>query len=240
VFKPESPFLNIPTNTNLRQAFFLDGIRHAFEIADYAFSRLTSNLRELVRHHSDLVRPNGYAKYFLDAWAFVDSVDRLLALWKLQPNADTIPDSWCPSRLGNELQQIRNIRNVSDHLAQRVDQIISSNSSALGELSWVRVFSLEPPVMKSFLIRPGFLPGKLNFQLNIPRNNLNIHNSIANILLKAHTYTADLSETYMKVTDLAHFAEASLHENFKTQNIQKTHGADMLASCDLQFPEQSD
>lgn len=236
MFDPQSPFLNIPVNTNLRQAFFLDGIRHAFEIANLAFLRLTENLNDLAAPQTNPEGFRGYSEYFLDAWAFVDAVNRLMALWKLQPNADTIPDPWRPSSFSQELQQIRNVRNVSDHFAQRVDQIVSSNGSALGELSWVKVQSLEPPIMKSYLIRPGFLPGKLNFQLNLLRDEIHIQNNIANIQLKAHTYTANLSHTYTKLVGLAQFAESSLADSFRAYRNFKTHGADMFASCDLQFP----
>jgi hypothetical protein len=210
VFDPQSPFLNIPINTNIRQAFFLDGIRHAFEMANTAFLRLSKNLNDLVAPQTEFGNFSGYGKYLLDAWAFVDSVDRLLALWKLQPNADTIPDPWKPSKLKEEFKQIRNIRNVCDHLAQRVDQIVASNSLALVELSWVRVLSLEPPAMKSYLIRPGFLLEKLNLQINLPRDGVHIQHNIANILLKAHAYTANLSHAYTKVVGLGQFAESSL------------------------------
>ena len=161
MFFPKSPFLNFPSNLDRRQAFYLDGIRHAAEIIELSFSRLSDNLTALVRDVSESKRPNSYAIYYLDAWAFVDAVDRLIALWKLQPNADLIPYLWSPIKLTDELKVIREIRNVSDHIAQRADQIISSNTAALGELSWVTVLSESPLEIKSCLIRPGFLPHSL-------------------------------------------------------------------------------
>lgn len=147
MFNADSPFLNIPDNLDRKQAFYIDAIRHAFEIIDYSFLRLTINLNELtIKHESESLRPNNYALYYLDAWAFVDALDRLLALWKLQPNAETIPDPWNPDSLKANMLNIRNIRNVSDHLAQKADQIISSNSTALGELSWITVIKIDPPI----------------------------------------------------------------------------------------------
>lgn len=235
MFNPDSPFLNIPVNINIKQAFFLDGMRHAFEIADMAFLRLSKNLNDLEEPQKNSKNFSGYSEYFLDAWAFVDSVDRLLALWRLQPGAETIPNPWQPSSLSEELRQIRNIRNVSDHLANRIDQIVASNSAALGELSWVRVLNLDPPVMKSYFIRPGFLPGQLEFKINLPKGKIYIQDNIANILLKAHTYIANLSQAYTKVVDLAFFAESSLADSFKAYKDIGTYGNDMFSSCDLQF-----
>lgn len=236
MFKPKSPFLNIPSNTDQRQAFFLDGIRHAFEIADYAFSRLTTGLTELVQAHSDSNLPSSYAKYYLDAWAFVDAVDRLLALWKLRPNAQTIPPPWNPENLTKDLEQIRNIRNVSDHLASRAAQVISSGTASLGELSWITVCSIDPTIMKSSLIRPGFLTASIKLQMSLPRENLFVYNSASNILLKSHTYTANLSYAYTRIVDLANYAESSLLAAINSTSSSKPLGADLFAICDLEFP----
>ncbi|RUQ31194.1 MAG: hypothetical protein EKK68_08605 [Candidatus Competibacteraceae bacterium] len=235
MFEPNSPFLNLPANLDRKQAFYLDGIRHAFEIIDYAFTRLSSGLNEIGKNHLETNRPTSYVSYYLDAWAFVDALDRLVALWKLQPAANTIPDPWKPDKLKERMRHIRDIRNVSDHLAQRADQIISKNSTALGELSWITVISLEPPEMKSCFIRPGFLPSSVKFQMNIPKQNLFITNGAGNILLKAHTYTANLSEAYQQLIDLAQYAEASLKSAFKMQGGSKPIGGDLFAICDLDF-----
>lgn len=237
MFKPDSPILNFPANLDRRQAFFLDGMRHAFEIAHLSFDRLTTNLADLAKSDSEGNRPKGYTTYYLDAWAFVDAVDRLLALWTLQPNADAIPDEWSPSNLRDELRSIRDIRNVSDHLAQRADQIISSGTAALGELSWVDVTSIEPPIMKSYLIRPGFLPRTIRGQLNIPKKSITVHNGSANVLLKAHTYTADLTSVFVRIIDLAHYVEFSITAAFSSAEASQPIGGDLFWSCDLVFPE---
>lgn len=238
MLKPDSPFKNIPSNTHPRQAFFLDGLRHAFEIADLAFSRLAAGLPALLDAQSRSALPKSFAPYYLDAWAFVDAVDRLRILWKLQPGAEGIPEPFNAASLHRDLQAIRKIRNVSDHLAQKADQIVSLKASALGELSWVTVYSLDPPVMKSAFIRPGFLQASVNFQLNIPKEKLHVHGSVANILLKAANHTADLSFTYSRLLSLAQFAESSLESMFARGSAVRPYGTDMFASCNLEFPGQ--
>ncbi len=237
MFKSDSPLLNFPSNLDRRQAFFLDGMRHAFEISDYAFDRLTKNLSELAMLHSEGGRPNGYGKYYLDAWAFVDAVDRLLALWKMQPNTDGIPDRWNPAGLRQELSAIRDVRNVMDHLAQRAEQVISSGTAAMGELSWVNVTSVNPPAMKSYLIRPGFLSPLVNFQLNIPKGKIFVCNGSANVFLKAHTYTADLSLAHVCMAELAAYVEASAELSFSIAQAGGVVGGDLIAACDLIFPK---
>jgi len=221
-----------------RQAFFLDGLRHAFEIAELAFGRLAAGLPALLDAQSKSALPESFAPYYLDAWAFVDAVDRLQALWKLQPGVEGIPEPFSPARIENDFKDIRKIRNVSDHLAQKAEQIVSLKGSALGELSWVTVYSLEPPVMKSAFIRPGFLPASINLQLNIPKEKLHIYGSVANILLKAANHVADLSFAHSRLVSLAHFAESSLDSMFAKSTVSKPFETDMFASCDLKFPEK--
>jgi hypothetical protein len=240
MFKPNSPLLNFPSNLDRRQAFFLDGMRHAFEISDYAFDRLTKSLSELAKLHSEGGRPSGYGKYYLDAWAFVDSVDRLLVLWKMQPNTDGIPDRWNPVGLRQELSAIRDVRNVMDHLAQRAEQVLSSGTAAMGELSWINVTSVDPPVMKSYLIRPGFLNSLNKLQLNIPKRELIVRNGSANLLLKAHTHTADLSLAYVRMADLAVYVEESARLSFSATQSGTVIGGDLIAACDLVFPKVGD
>lgn len=239
MFKPDSPFLNLPANLERKQAFYLDGIRHAFEIIECAFTRLSGGLSELGKDYSETSRPSSYAAYYLDAWALVDALDRLVALWRLQPSAHTIPAPWSPDKFQEEMRDIRNIRNVSDHLAQRADQIISKNSTALGELSWITVLNIEPLEMKSCFIRPGVLSPKIHFKINIPKQSLFIANGSGNILLKAHTYTANLSEAYQKAAGLAQYAEASLKSSFSNLDTSKPIGGDLFAICDLVFSAEN-
>lgn len=235
MFKPDSPFMNFPRNLDRRQAFYFDGIRHAFEIIDHAYSRLTTGLTELAMNHPKENLHGSYAHYYLDAWAFVDALDRLLALWKLQPRSESIPPPWNPDSLRDDMRRIRDIRNVSDHLAQRADEIISSNTAALGELSWVTVLSIEPPVMKSCFIRPGFLPSSVKFQMNLPKEKLFIKNSSGNVLLKAHTHTANISEAYERILGLANYAESDLKTSFESADFSTSVGGDLFASCYLDF-----
>ncbi|MBK1648073.1 hypothetical protein [Rhabdochromatium marinum] len=100
------------------------------------------------------------------------------------------------------------------------------------------VYSLDPPVMKSAFIRPGFLQASINYQLNIPKESLHIYDSVANILLKAANHTADLSFAHSRLVSLAHFAESSLESMFAKSAAVKPYGTDLFASCDLAFPEK--
>jgi len=134
MISPDSPFKNIPQNLDRKQAFFLDGIRHAAEICDLSYKRLTAGLHDLGLKPQGATTETTYAPYFLDAWAFVDAADRLRCLWESQPNASSIPEPFAPAILRSELGSIRKVRNLADHIAQRADQVVSLNAAALGLL----------------------------------------------------------------------------------------------------------
>lgn len=146
-----SPFLNIPVALDRKQAVFLDGMRHTAQIVDMSYRRLCQALTHIALGETS----SGFAHVFLDTWALIDAADRFRSLWELQPNAATIPYQYSPSALRSRLQDIRNVRNVSAHIAQKIDQIVSLNSSVLGAISWVSLLSHAPLKVKTYLSAPG-------------------------------------------------------------------------------------
>lgn len=73
----DSILKKIPANVSAKQAVFLDGIRHAAEIMDIAYGRLQETLTQLALHPPTATElPDISAHVFLDAWSFIDAVDR--------------------------------------------------------------------------------------------------------------------------------------------------------------------
>jgi hypothetical protein len=155
----DSALRRIPVNVDPKQAIFLDGIRHAVEIMDVAYSRLRDALTNLaLTPPASNELPDISSHIFLDAWAFVDAVDRFRMLYMQMPGIkfgakkDVIPT------LQEATQEFRSLRNVADHLAQRADLVVSRNGAALGELSWLTGVQLQPEVIAwHCTLRPGTL-----------------------------------------------------------------------------------
>ncbi len=155
----DSVLRRIPVNVAPKQALFLDGIRHAVEILDVTYGRLRDALTHLALNppvQNEL--PDVFAHIFLDAWGFVDAIDRFRMMYSQMPgikfgNAkDGIPP------LREVTQEFRNLRNVADHLAQRADLVVSRNGAALGELTWLTGAQLQPEVIAwHCTLRPGAL-----------------------------------------------------------------------------------
>ena len=171
-----SPFLNIPVALDKKQAVFLDGLRHSAQIADHAYKRLCTGLTEQATKLSESRGSNEFTPLFLDAWAFIDSTDRFRSLWEMQPHSVDIPEPFSKRALKLQLNGIRDLRNVSAHISQKIDQIIAINSSVLGSINWLTMISKSPVEIKTCFIRPGIMLGKVSDQLAIPSKDIQFCN----------------------------------------------------------------
>lgn len=231
----ESPFKNIPQNLDRKQAFFIDGIRHAAEICDLSYKRLTAGLRDIALKPQGSPPESSYAPFFLDAWAFVDAADRLRCLWASQPNADSLSGDFSPEVLRQELGPIRKVRNIADHIAQRADHVVSLNAAALGILAWVTLTSETLIAAKTCIIRPGYANGSFSAHFAIPQGMHNLINSCTEVRVHAGDETADLTKTYSKIVQVIAFAEAHLKMEFSKPIYSPPSAADLLATADLDF-----
>lgn len=205
----------IPVNIDPKQAIFLDGIRHAVEIMDVAYSRLRDTLTNLALTPptSDEL-PDISSHIFLDAWAFVDAVDRFRMLYMQMPGMkrgakkDGIPT------LQEATQEFRNLRNVADHLAQRADLVVSRNGAALGELSWLTGVQLQPEVIAWHCT---LRPGTLRSAPSIPTNSIlsTLDWPTDSIRLSAGGYEGNLSEVRTHISLCIKHLEAQLQNIFQ-------------------------
>lgn len=160
---PGAELKQLPAGLERTQAVLFDGLRHAGEIAQHAHSRLRTTLTEIAH----LERPLGdeATAAFLDAWAIVDAADRFRQLWKQLPERVRSPKDREFPAFDSDL---RNVRNINDHLAQRLSKVVSTNSSAMGVLVWFTALSVEPLSGLACAIVPGTLH-KAGVQLAPPQ-----------------------------------------------------------------------
>lgn len=149
----------IPVNLDPKQALFLDGIRLAVEILDVTYSRLRDTLTHLALNPPLAGKlPNVFAHTFLDAWGFVDAIDRFRMMNTQMPGMTFGDPTYGIPPLLEVTQEFRNLRNVADHLAQRADFVVSRNGAAWGELTWLTGVQLHPEVIAwHCTLRPGSL-----------------------------------------------------------------------------------
>jgi len=227
----DSPLLNIPAAIDAKQALFLDGMRHAAQIADLSYKRLCLALKEQATCSSPARSHDSFAPIFLDAWAFIDSVDRFRLLWEMQPSSGTLPDEFSPGKVREQLKGIRDLRNVSDHIAQKIDQIASLNSSVLGSISWLSLMSEKPLHIKTCFIRPGVITGATSGQLAVPSKAVNFLNGTGCITVAAGKHKALLDDAYQTILEIVSYTEQHLNNVFATSPGRRP--SDLIGTADL-------
>lgn len=153
-----------------KQKLFLDGIRHAAEVADCAYRRLIELLTHIVATR-DEDRPGEsllYTEAFLYAWALVDAADRFRALVQMLPGLSGGKDL-LSKILSEGFGDLRKLRNAADHIAQKADFYVAQNAAALGTLSWLT--RLGKDSIASCAIRPGTVPQSAKFTMVAPNEN---------------------------------------------------------------------
>lgn len=209
----DSPFLKLPLTLDRKQALFLDGIRHAAEIVELSYGRLCNSLTAIALNKTEK-KGTVFTHVFLDAWAFVDSTDRLRSLWEHQPNSKILPHEYFKSVVKAQLQSIRDIRNVSAHIAQKIDQIVALNASALGSINWITLESRDPRSVSTNFIRPGIMNTKVKGQFSMPTysdiTDSTFYHGSGHISLSAGSKEANLTKAYHVVREIMEYAEEAL------------------------------
>ena len=226
---PHSVLRRLPPQLDRKQALFLDGLRHAAEIASLAYTRLMGTLTEIAVCEGDGTQPH-ITRAYLDAWAFVDSVDRFRTLLFLLPGATPVPGEPTFAELS---QAIRDLRNVSDHLAQRADYVIAHKGTALGVLSWFTF--LDPAKMSGVIctICPGSL-GKVTGAISNPSGK-EIEFPTGAIQLAAGDRVASLSDVIPAMEVRIQRLERAISDALSSIGATESAGADLVLKLHVEF-----
>lgn len=210
----DSPLRRIPVNVSPKKAVFLDGIRHAIEVMDIGFGRLRLGLTQAALEppqSSDL--PLVGAGLFLDAWAVVDAIDKFRQFYLRFPGMtpSVTHDQVLP--LHEVLQVFRDLRNVGDHVVDRVDAVVASGGAALGELTWLTGAQLVPEVVAwQCVLRPGTLRSRPMLPTVSTETALDWPTDY--ICLKAGGLQGDLSQVRIHIAARIRHLESQLHKAF--------------------------
>lgn len=161
----DSILRRVPAVLEPKQAFFVDGIRHAVDIMELAYGRLRETLTHIALDPpTSATLPKIAPHAFLDAWAMVDAVDRFRMLYQQMPGISFGSPTPGVEPLKTVMQPFRKLRNVADHLAQNAELVVARGGAALGTLTWVTGFKVDPPTLWFCTLRPGTIRTKPEFR----------------------------------------------------------------------------
>lgn len=231
----DSILRRLPANLDRRQVLFLDGIRHAAEIASFAHRRLQATLTQLaVGEHEGAKADNLYTSAFLDAWSLVDVIDRFRTLWKLLPYSTPAAPLPGTKSFAEITQSIRDLRNVSDHLGQRADYVVAQKGTALGVLSWFT--ALRPDGLEGVIctLVPGTLQSGSAHAVNPAGRMIELPTGLIHLAAGEHKacLSEALPEMAVRVADL----EAALQRGINDLDAKPSQaGADLLVKMNVSF-----
>jgi hypothetical protein len=214
----DSILRRIPAVVEPKQALFIDGIRHAVEIIDLAYSRLSDTLTKIALEPPTSASLQEVATLaFLDAWAIVDAVDRFRMLYRQMPGITFSTPEDGVETLQDVTQPFRDLRNVADHLAQRAEFVVAKSGAALGVLSWVTGFEVDPPTLWFCTLRPGTIRKSPEFRQNPIVTTVNWPTD--RICLTAGGYEGNLSAIRPHIERRVKHFETQLQRAFEKLNI---------------------
>lgn len=225
----------LPPGLDPKQLVFLDGIRHAAEIIGLAYFRLESDLTSLVLNSKECAHPpnHTYIAAFMDAWALVDAVDRFRLLWKMLPGFPFSQEGESKQKEFEKITQpFRDLRNVTDHLAQRADYVGVSGNPVLGLLTWITYPDGAASHGYTCLLAPGTTK-RSNWRLVNPAEGGYFSSPLhaGAIHLAAGDHRANLSSVIPEITLRIQVLEGIIETSLKELGIEgKQAGGDLFAA----------
>ncbi|QQS40351.1 MAG: hypothetical protein IPM63_13415 [Acidobacteriota bacterium] len=240
MIKPDSILRRLPSGLDRKQALFIDGIRHSGEIASFAYERLKRVLTQIASEETPQSERGAlFTPAFLDAWAVVDAIDRFRGLYKLFPGAQLKEGDKSDEKARDTLQKIRDVRNVTDHMAQLMDHILSRKSAALGMLSWCTMVSVEQGRCLSCSIIPGTLGRQSAPTVNPAGRDIELPTGL--ISLSAGEHSADLSDAMSVMTSRVKDIETQIEKFVNEHKLDENQaGADLFISLLISFDTSSE
>ncbi|MFD1714584.1 hypothetical protein ACFSBZ_08900 [Amnibacterium flavum] len=224
----ESPLTRLPSDLPAREAMFYDGVRFAIEMLNISYHRLVSGL--------DLLSVRGFAEglvpgVMLDAWAIVDSADRLRKLLSQAPNG--VQRSTPGVRdLRAALEPCHSLRNDIQHLEGTVIGHAANATPTWGGLSWLRLVAEDGSLVQGFSLIPGGirrLRGAGKMPVPMGRS---FGHQLDHVTLTAYGTTASLSDVFRAVEVFVDPLERTLAEAWIGKPVG---GSDLLATIEFEL-----
>ena len=183
-----------PVNLHPRRRLILDGMRYSIEMAEFSFNRLSSTLLDISELATQELPDGTFAATLTDAWAVVDSMNRLRALTTLVPKRERA--SYITQFL-DSTKPVHRLRNVVQHLHSRIDSLLKQRQPAWGTLSWVTTTDDPPTKARIHMLLPGSIQSGEHAFPNLSGEAF--HARLDLITLNAHSISVSLSVLFREM-----------------------------------------
>lgn len=120
---------------------------------------------------------------------------------------------------------------MSSHIAQKIDQIVSLNSSVLGSISWLSLISEHPLRIKNCFIRPGIMDGTTRMKFATLRKEVSFIKGSGHITFAAGKHQVLLDDAHTFIKQIVDYEEQNLNDTFKASPGRRPK--DLMGVADL-------
>lgn len=167
LFHSGSSLLALPQSMDKQEAMYLDAMRLAMEMAELSYSRLCEALIKLPREDDEVQHRLLSTCAVQDAWAMIDSADRLRSLMGRAKSLDMCPE--LKRGFDKRIEAIRGLRNTVQHLDQQIPSLAAKKWPVWGALRWF-AWTEPPHVGVSCQLLAGGHMTKRPFTVEAPRS----------------------------------------------------------------------
>jgi hypothetical protein len=212
----------------------LDGIRTSIDIADISYDRLCNTLIELSDSAKEGKHRDIVSIAFADAWTIIDSINKLRFLIRhfLEESEKKYPPMPKPLQVITNVHEIKEIklyefiasteniklvRDASQHLNARIDQLLSKKKPIWGIIYWVDSRKIKKQGNSlSYLMKAitSYSLPELKERINFPRPP-KLGYPVGWISLAAHGFDINLSDIMLMVELVVKNLEKQLGPQFE-------------------------
>lgn len=232
IISENSPFRKIPVNMHKETALLLDGMRMSIDMADMNYERLKKTLLSItINAENSKTQPNMLVPTaFSEVWSIIDATDKFRTLlnFHLKKCEKILPVKPKPLKeISNVFEEediklyeflehtkhVRELRNCSQHLKDRLEHLISKQKPIMGILYWLDSRTVkDSQAISMYSVFSGSIINKPSVKINYPRSSI-VEYPIGSIVLTAHGHSCNISEL-MKFIELA---VKNLDEQYSSQ-----------------------
>jgi hypothetical protein len=210
---------------------YCDGVRYAVEMLDVSYRRLVAGLEQVAIE--DGQTSGDVPLLFLDAWAIVDSANRLRVLVEGFPGIKK--KTAAHQFLVRTLAGVEPLRNSVQHLPGEIQENPGGEVPTWGVLHWVRVDS--PDSCRAFLAVPGSIRSMAGLGKIRSPGGRTFHSNPDFVTLEAHGDEANLSGVYRAVTEWLPKFESALEGAFDPE--PERTGSDLIVTMEFRVADGS-
>lgn len=229
LFDGDSALTHLPQSMPVAEVMQLDAMRYAAEMVELSFTRLCEGLTAIVGENDEQKHRQLSVQVLTDAWAVIDSADRLRSLVR----TSKLFDEDDKASFDTSMKPIRDLRNTVQHLDGKIASLAARKWPVWGSLRWFEW--IEPPhVGRVCVMVPGSRVTGRPEMAQAPRTT-DTAPGVSEVVLLSDGVEVSLRAIREYVVHFAHELEQGVRDEHSQGDGSPQLVTDLFLSADVDF-----